>query len=216
MDTQCRTKPAQADTVACLSCDRLFHAKCVERQASEQRRRQAQGKPPLGSGSSKRWLDFHTDADGDDFVCQKVCACGACPCVSPYVRTMWGCCITSVRSWHAENDREREARDRVRDRSVQCSGKMLFTCVPRISSCVVQQQRTRFHAGLYVYSSDYYANAFLWCWLSSVMFSHVVNLDSTTASRPLPFAYFDLVLLVSFRFILHAPSFSSSSPTVRG
>jgi len=64
--------PHQVGTVACPSCDRLFHAKCAEREMLEQRRRQEQGTPPSGSGLSKWWLDHLTNTDGAGFVCSQV------------------------------------------------------------------------------------------------------------------------------------------------
>eukprot|EP00903_Cladosiphon_okamuranus_P008775 g8406.t1 len=57
----------------CSECERLFHAKCVERQAPQRQRHQQQGKSPRGSsGPSKRWLNFQAEAAScNAFVCPK-------------------------------------------------------------------------------------------------------------------------------------------------
>lgn len=78
----------QIEAVArCPSCDSLFHAKCVEGQATQHQ----QGKFPAGSGSSKWWLDHQTEAGGNEFVCPKVRGVVGCPVSG----SMWICCVLS-------------------------------------------------------------------------------------------------------------------------
>eukprot|EP00752_Nemacystus_decipiens_P006456 g5814.t1 len=55
----------------CSICERLFHTKCIERQASKRRRHHQLGKPATGSGGSSKWWLDHEEAGGNAFVCMK-------------------------------------------------------------------------------------------------------------------------------------------------